>query len=99
MCFMLDPRCQISEETARTLSECTAVTKSGTGTWDGDVDVGLGQTTPEFVKKISVVSTEGVICWRACRVTLHRRRSSKVGVHGNFGQRGNCETCEYCESP
>ena len=37
MCFMLDPRCQISGETARILSECTAVTKSGTGTWDGDV--------------------------------------------------------------
>ena len=42
MRFMLDPRCQISEETARILSECTAVTKSGTGTWDGDVGLGLG---------------------------------------------------------
>ena len=70
------------------------VTRGSAGTRGRDK-----QTTPEFVKKISVVSTEGVICWRACRVTLHRRRSSKVGVHGNFGQRGNCETCEYCESP
>ena len=41
MCFMLDSRCQISGETARILSECTAVT-SGTGTWDGDVGLGLG---------------------------------------------------------
>ena len=41
VCFMLDSRCQISGETARILSECTAVT-SGTGTWDGDVGLGLG---------------------------------------------------------
>ena len=45
VCFMLDPRCQILGETARILSECTAVTKSGTGTWDGDVGRGSGTGT------------------------------------------------------
>ena len=39
---MLEPCCKISGETARILPECTAVTKSGTGTWDGDVGLGLG---------------------------------------------------------
>ena len=45
VCFMLDPRCQILGETARILLECTAVTKSGTGTWDGDVGRGHGTGT------------------------------------------------------
>ena len=45
VCFMLDPRCQILGETARILLECTAVTKSGTGTWDGDVGRGRGTGT------------------------------------------------------
>ena len=32
-------------------------------------------------------------------LNVYRRRSSRVRVHGNFGQRGNYETREYCESP
>ena len=38
-------------------------------------------------------------CRYVFRVTLYRRRSSRVRVHGNFGQRENYETREYCESP
>ena len=30
---------------------------------------------------------------------IYRRRSSRVRVHGNFGQRENYQTREYCESP
>ena len=33
------------------------------------------------------------------RMMLYQRRSSRVRVHGNFGQRENYETREYCESP
>ena len=77
----------------------------GRGTQDAGTQGSAGtracdkQTTPEFVKYNFGGLEEGVICWRAFRVTLHRRRSSKVRVHGNFGRWGNNETCEYCESP
>ena len=87
----------------------------GTGTWDwesgarGSGTRGLGDArglgdviNKQHLNLLSIIFgglEKGVICWRACRVTLHRRRSSKVRVHGNFGRRGNYETCEYCESP
>ena len=82
-----------------------AVTKSGTGTWDRDVglgigDVGLGdvghgdvgrgtrgrdkQTTTEFLKYNFRWSRER--CNMLESLSLHRRRSSKIRVHSNFGQ-------------
>ena len=75
----------------------SAVTKSGrgrAGTRGSDK-----QTTPEFVKYNFRWSRGRCNMLESCRVTLHRRRSSKVRVHGNFGRRGSNETCEYCESP
>ena len=72
-------------------------TRGRAGTWERDK-----KTTPEFVKYNFRWSRERcnmLEIRRACRVTLHWRRSSKVRVHGNFGQRGNYETCEFYENP
>ena len=83
LCFMLEPCCKISGETARILSECTAVTKSGTGTWDWDSET-WDSGTRDSVTRGTWDSGDVGLGGRGTR----GRRTQERGTRGRVGTRG-----------